>query len=344
MKNIYLTLLKVYKKEKKLFFYSSFDIFTYIFYLLSINFNKKIINLIIKENSHFNDGLYLIILYSIFSFGLGDFLKYFRKNYYLICEKNNMNIVKNNFEYTIQHSKNYFDKNLSGNLTTAIVNSGNIFKFLCIIIRDIINSFITFIFLFIYCCKINIYIAIFMFFSTAFYFIRQKKISKIHSLIRSKISSKNSKYNGHIVDLFLNFLNVISFTNKFYETIKAKKQILDILKTENKDRKIKIKRQISFIISLMPTILLNILIVYLVYKKKINIDEFYVFKIMMYELIVSINFSIRQINEFNNLKETYLGYINKLYKPIEIIDNTNKKIKIINGNIVFKNINFNYEK
>ncbi len=348
MKNINLfTFLWRFLKNKK------FDLFCWIFLevlsdffgiFIAQYFNKKAINYFQVKSPVFEYGLFLIILYVVFNDGgflIGILKLRFRK---FFCDKIANDIRKDAFNYTIQHSMNYFDNSFSGDLSSKISNLGNNYAKLMNVLKIFFTSSLVFILVLIFYTEINIYLAVCFFIFSVLYFLTYTKYSKEHSKTSKEKYDAIGKYFGFIVDVFSNIRNVKMFSRYGFERLNSEKNILNLLRSEKKVAKSQIKLQFVSFLAIFCLILSVICISsILLAQNKIGFGDFVAIVIILSISRFVLTKTIKNLNWFYGLKGSIQSSLEKIYQPIEIKDNKNNELNVCSGKIVFKNVIFWYD-
>ena len=249
------------------------------------------------------------------------------------------------FDYITQHSMDYFNNSFSGALNnkimSSVLNSGMIIYNICKIIGDGILILLTPILY----AQINIYLGIFFGFVAVFYIYMTNDVKNDFMKKSDNLAEEKSKYFALINDDLTNIVNIKSFSRFFNEKIAIKKQNVNILRKEFDYKKTNRKFFVfRFIISfVLFTLILGVGGV-LLYERKINMGDF------LYLTIITtiLNFIIKHLGDRISTialeKGTLDNNLNTIFRPIEIRDKEDsKKLSVLNGKIVFKNVSFGYE-
>ena len=308
--------------------------------------NKRIIDYLGIESLNLSFALFLVFLLCIF----GNFksLQHFIENRFVAFKLNKIanKLKEKTFNYTIQHSMNYFNNSFSGDISSKISDISKQFKTIVDSLAHIINNFIFFTISLVFFAKINIWIAVALLISGTIYLVFYKTFCFNEYVSTHKVFAENkSKYFGLINDIFTNIVNVKAFSKTFLEKHNSNKYIFDIKKAEKGLIKLSIKRQFfnmvsSFILFFsvisISTILLSL--------KKITSGDFVFVIVLLHILRFSIESVVKYSNRYYASKGIIDNSIEKLYQPIEIVDKTEKELILTDGKIVFKNVRFGYEK
>ena len=348
MKNINLfTFLWKFLKNKKsiLLFWIFLELLSeFLGIFVAQYFNKQAINYFQVKSPIFKYGLFLIILYVIFNDGvfLISILKIkFRK---LFCDKIANDIRESAFNYTIQHSMNYFNNSFSGDISSKISNLGRNYSKLLNVLRVFIISSTIFIFVVIFYLKINIYLSILFLFFSAIYFFVYAKYSIEYSKTSKEKSDAVSNYFGFIIDVFTNIRNVKIFSNYKFERFNSKKAVLNVMRKEKMIYKTQTKLQlVNFIATFCLIFSVICISSILLSQHKIGFGDFVAIVIILSISRFILTKTIKNLNWFYGLKGSIQSSIEKIYQPIEIKDNKNDILNVSNGKIIFKNVIFYYD-
>ena len=306
-------------------------------------FNKKAINYFQVESPVFKTGLLLVILYAISNNGKSffDIIKPKFKMYLVsVIEKN---IREDAFNYTLQHSTNYFNNSFSGDISSKILSIATNYSKMIVILVSFFSNFSVFVFVFIFYAKINIILSIlFVVFGIAYCFIYGKYSKEYSTKTKEKAGTINS-YFGFIVDVFSNIQNVKIFSRDRFEKINSGKNALNIMRSEKEVAKAQIKLHFvnffAVFLLVFPIICTSSI---LMVKNAINFGDFVAVIIVLSIANFFLTNIIKNLNTFYSLKGNIQNSIEKIYQPIEI-NSGNKKLNISNGKIIFKNVDFKYE-
>ena len=292
-------------------------------------------------------AIFIPILYAFFSC-IGYFTKMtfeWQLNYntYSKIEKD---VRINLMNYIMQHSVNYFNNNMSGNITDKVnVVSELLTTFLKRLLRSIIIFVCLLVTIIIY-ININFYFALFMFLWMICLCFFQYFILKISYRIESEKNMENNTMSGLINDSITNILNIKSFSRQKLEIKKIKKQGIKILKTESKTANIVLFMDIlTFVMDFVIFAYSFVFSFYLVMHKEIELGTFLficqntILMVSHIDVFFNEHF-LTIITSFSKIKSC----LNEILIPIDIKDKQDaQKLQYIKGKIVFKNLTFKYD-
>ena len=303
--------------------------------------NKKIIDDLSIENSVLSSVLFLVFLYCFFknfsSFCHFIWVKFFAFKVAKIRTKS----VEKAFSYTIRHSMSYFNNSFSGDISSKISSIGLKLQNLIYVISKLTNNLIFLIMSMFICTKINNYIGI-SFLTYIIIYLILYKIFFLGEYYKAQkiLAENNNRYFGLVNDVFMNIINVKSFSKTNFEKHNSNKHILSIQKNEKNITKLNLKMKFfgifcEFIknisIFLVSSILLSL--------NKITPGDF----IMVLALKPNIESILQCIKSYYSAMAKINNSIEKLYQPIEITDKTEKELILTDGMIKFNNITFGYK-
>ena len=307
------------------------------------HYNKQIYNSIGVENINIYSSMIFVFLYVICQCTnyISSPLKI--KLYFESVEKTKNDIRNYLFNYVVKHSMNYFSNNLSGDLSNKI----NSITDDCGRLMDVINYIaLTLIMLLltpILYANINIYLSLSFLAISIIYILALAKIRKELRAKTKILAETESKYIGFINDDFVNIQNVKLFAQEKFEENKSDDLLnvccdasLNVLKKYKKFRLIH-----SSVVFLLLFTMLGIAGTLLA-NNKITLGTFMFCTIvtaLMRNFLDNMSLSIMK---YTQLMGTLENNLNKLLQPIEITNNSSKKLEVQNGKIEFKNINFRY--
>ena len=336
--------LKVNKKD--IFIFSMiFVIINLVGVFIVQYFNKKVIDYLTLENITLKFGLFILFFSVIF-----DCSRLLTKTIELKFVNFKMLKITNKakekvFTYTINHSMSFFDNSFSGDISSKISNIGNQLNKFIDSIAHIISNIIFFILSFIFYVSINIYIAISFLISAIIYLLVCEKYSSQYSEKRKIKEEKKSNYFGFVNDVFLNIINVKSFSHMHFEKCNSNRYLFKILKSEKDIIKTQTKVQFLHFFSTFVLFFSTISVAtILLSTNKITSGDFVIVVIILHILKFSLRSFMRYINQYYASIGALNNSIEKLYQPIEINNKTQNKLNLFNGKIVFNNITFDYEK
>lgn len=290
--------------------------------------------------------LILVFLYSFF-FCLSSLVRvlFTRRMEYASVTKIENDFRQKLFNYTIEHSANYFNNTMAGVIASKINNVGKNFGNLFDSASILASGFIVLLIAIVVYIKINIYLSLFLIIWTIGLIYLQSFFSKImEKSIKSSVEEFN-KISGLITDDFTNISNVKSFAKEKNEIKEIKKQGVRILQKQSQVALNQSFIQISLFI--MMTLLMFVSIgfsFYLVLQKQMKIGTFLFVcqnMVILRGIIADLyNISIDFVMLWTEMKDGF----ETLLKDVEI-KNKEGALRLIasNGKIVFKNINFSYK-
>lgn len=181
--------------------------------------------------------------------------------------------------------------------------------------------------------------------SAIIYLLVCEKYSSQYSEKRKIKEEKKSNYFGFVNDIFLNIINVKSFSHVHFEKCNSNRYLFKILESEKDIMKTQNKVQFLYFFSTFVLFFSTISVAtILLSTNKITSGDFVIVVIILHILKFSLRSFMRYINQYYASIGALNNSIEKLYQPIEINNKTQNKLNLFNGKIVFNNITFDYEK
>jgi len=249
------------------------------------------------------------------------------------------------FNYTIEHSTNFFNNTMSGVIASKINNISKNFGDLFETATPLISGFIMFIAAVIVYSQINIYLSLFLVVWTIILILLQSFFSKkINKSIKSSVEEYN-KVAGLITDNFTNISNIKSFAKERYEMKEVKKQGFRILIKMSKV--VSDQSFIQIALFFMMTLLMFVSIgfsFYLFLQNQMKVGTF----LFVCQNMVLLRGTIADLYEssinfllfWTEMKDGF----DTLLQEYEIKDKEGAKVlKTDEGKIVFKNVRFGYD-
>lgn len=251
----------------------------------------------------------------------------------------------NLFIYSLKHSLDYFNSNMSDNIASKINNvSSNINSFLNKFVF-IFSEFLSIILMIFVYLNISIYLAIFFIvWCSVFFYINYFIIKKLNKCSLES-SEENNIISGLVNDDFSNILNIKSFSRQREEIKNLKKHgVVLLMKNYNFIKDVNLANFVIFLLLVLLTFGIFSSGFYLVYKKSITIGTFiFLCQNVIFIKSAIINFINRVFEAAEEVANIKVG-LNTILKPIEIKNRKNApNLKDVNGRIVFKNIKFSYD-
>ena len=313
-----------------------------------INLSSCYIFKIIIDNTTkltFKEISLLIIIFSFISVPFGLFQSLTVKLEQKLRYKMKYDITLNLFNKVIQHNTNYFNNNLSGALTSKIKTVSENIVFLLTSMIGQFGTIFTMIISIYLIGTISIYLALFITICSILYFIYIYKKNANMSKIKQQVSEENAISNGIIVDCFSNINNIKSFSAEKKEFRTIKKQSNKILRNEFKFIRFVAKYMFTNYIIESIFLIICIYVMYFEYtKQNITLGTF----IFFIRFTNNLRHDFKRLINIVRSKIINVAKINNglklLLQEPEIIDKKDAiNLKIIDGKIVFKNINFTYK-
>jgi ATP-binding cassette subfamily B protein len=250
------------------------------------------------------------------------------------------------FNYLVEHSHNFFQKNSTGDLSQKIKDVvESMAEFLRLVVDSILANTLTLISSFvilyltskIFALMLLIWLLIFFFYS---YFSVPKII---------KISEKNamqaSRLNGHITDFLRNNFSVKLFHRYDYEKNLLSSKLDDLVEVEKKMEIMYAHLWDVYRISFTTT---NVIAYYFVFssffKNEISLGDITMIWALTGNLASFVWQFARDLADFPRLWGKIVNATSSIFVKYEIEDKENaKELKIKNGKIEFKNLTFSYE-
>ena len=259
---------------------------------------------------------------------------FFRDNYITMYKK----IVNKIYNFDVEDKKNISTGKLINNLTTDIVNIGEMADNILIII---FNSLKCIVFTF-YFLKINIFLSIFVVIVDIIYIKKSNNLNnKIVNHLKNQIN-ENDKLINLISQTILGLKDIQ--TLNFYDKINEKYNILyDSWKLEYNSRKKyeRFKQTILKLFIVAVQIIIYLVSVYLIINKKMNIGTMLII-ISYFESLISSSEKIMTSSQSIKEQNISINRINSLLEDNEEKNKNEKNIKNIKGKIEFKNVFFSY--
>ncbi|MDD2839593.1 MAG: ABC transporter ATP-binding protein [Rickettsiales bacterium] len=289
--------------------------------------------------------LILIFIYSLF-FCLSSLIRvlFAEKMRYSSIIKIENSLRQKLFNYTIEHSNNFFNNTMGGVIASKINNIGKNFGDLFECSSALISGFIMFVIAILVYLKINVYLSLFLVVWTILLVILQSFFSKI---MKKSVKSSVEEYNkvaGLITDNFTNISNIKSFAKERHEIKEVKKQGIRILIKQSKIALDQTFINISLFVMMTTLMLASIgFSFYLVLQQQMKIGTFLfvcqnmvILKGVVADLYEE---SIRLTMLWTEMKDGF----DTLLQDYEIKDKKGAEIlKASEGKILFKNVKFGY--
>lgn len=351
----YFSILKFFYRHFKnikfflfLFFFASLGIalnhLIYpVFFQLIIDEIVKNVSLDQKYNELMDIFFYIVILSVLIFFSW----RIFEFSMSYIKKKVIYSIYKECFDYTLNHSYNFFINNHTWSLVKKIDRCAYSFKWILDIIWfDLIRMVCIFVWAIYIISLQNFYIALIYFFTIIVFWIVAFLINIYELKYEKDQLEEDSKYSWYLADTISNFLNIKIFWFTKWE-IKQNESNLKLL--TNKIFKRDIINNFWYMILSLITIWVEILVIYLciIYWFRWELTAGFFILILDYNSAIFWTlFSASYIfwNFFNSMNNAY-EMIEILETPNEVVDKTwSKNILISKWFIEFKNIKFWYNK
>lgn len=339
--------LAKYKYKLFLLYFLAF-IFLYLIPSYALPYILKLIgDLYISKTLSVNNALLLVLIYALlYSSGFFVAATILRKLHYRTEVQVENDVRTNLFNYTIQHSINYFNNVMSGTIANKInIVSNAILPFLTTL-SNVISDFILLIILVVIYSKLSwflfgFFIVWFFVFLSFNYFV-MNKLNKIVAYV-TKITNDTS---GYINDDLMNILNIKLFSKQKKELMEIRKKGMLILSEEYKLAKfLNLSNTIFFILIFLLIFGVFGVGFYMVYKKEITLGTF----LFLCQSIIILRSTLDNLisNVFDSLQSgsEIKESIFTIIQPIEIKNNPDStNLKNIEGGIVFKDLGFSYKK
>lgn len=248
------------------------------------------------------------------------------------------------FNYTIEHSTNFFNNTMAGVIASKVNNISKNFGDLFETASPLISGFIMFIAAVIVYSQINIYLSLFLVIWTIVLILLQSFFSKkINKSIKSSIEEW-SKSSGLITDNFTNISNIKSFAKERHEIKEVKKQGFRILEKSSKVASDQSFIQIALFFMMTSLMLVSIgFSFYSVLQNQMKVGTF----LFVCQNMVLLRGAIADLYEssinFLMLWTEMKDGFETLLQEYEIKDKEGAKVLRTNeGKIVFKNVKFGY--
>lgn len=256
------------------------------------------------------------------------------------------NLRNNLYSYVIQHSMDYFNNSFSGSLNNKInsivKDAGKTIE----LALDFISTIVLAIIAPILYSNINIYIGLSFTIISILYILALTKLRKFRKEKSKQIAESKNKYFGLINDDFTNILNIKIFSHEKIEINNVRRINNQILRNAYEFLKtVFIFAIVNFVFCFIFIFSILGISAYMLAQNKINISDFMFVAIITSIFRFVIENSSKKLTIFSDATARLENNLKELIKPIEIKNKPNSKnINITNGKIVFKNINFSYEK
>lgn len=255
-------------------------------------------------------------------------------------------IVAQTFDYTLSHSHQFYQNNLSGKISKQITNlSDGITKMITFNSANFLRGFSLLFVAFMAAYQVNsifcyILITWFLVFSSFSIFMSRKIVS-----LSDELANQESIVVGELVDGISNQANVRIFSRKNYENARMKPFF------ENQRNAYTKNALYSTLLYSIQGILIAIMMGFSVFflvrlygQGLVNIGDFTLILGLSMETGHMMWFTMGEVDKFNESVGRCKQSINSLLKPIDIIDKPNASIlKCSGGSIKFDNVKFAYK-
>lgn len=137
------------------------------------------------------------------------------------------------FQYTLQHTQQYFSNNFAGTLSSKV---NDVSKGIVEIIGksfEVVCSYGSFILFTIYFIQTNVWIGVICFVWLIFYTASSLWLSKVVGSKMERVATQENVVTGHMVDCFTNIANVKNFVRESYEKGRMHQDTLQVLRAEH---------------------------------------------------------------------------------------------------------------
>ena len=308
-------------------------------------FNKKIYTNLEANNFNFVLLSFFIIMYTFCQHNHHFMSKIQDKLWFNCIQKIQMKIRNYLFNYTIQHSMEYFNNSFSGDLNNKINNFVTSFGE---IVYIIVKMSVSFSMMFLTCilyADISIYLSILFIILAIFYIFILKSVGLKLKKLMSSSSEAKSVYISQINDDLTNIINIKTFANEKNEKDNIAIAINNIDKVEYDVMRTRGKmNMIHFLIIFCLFFFIMSFGGVMLALHKIDFGTFLFITIIVSIMRFFLDDLIHNLVAYSQIRGKMENALNKILQPIDIKNTNNKKISILEGKIVFKNITFNYKK
>lgn len=307
---------------------------------------KNFIDNMTNNRLDFNGAL-LVILFYVFLNSFSTILIFAKRRisfgYQFKLKENIRNYV---FQYLLKQSNRFFTNNFVGTINSKMNDiANNIGNFLdnTINIMSNMNCFIVCLVIF---AKKNTNFSLFLLVWTISYFYIYIKFSKKIEKQTEVATDIESKCSGKIIDCFTNILNIKNFSSERREKYNVKKHTKTILKERYKICHIKsLLDLVDFIGKFSFSAVIAIVSLKMYFDKTLTLGELTFNLSVSASLFWWLKWAFRMLSEnienYGKIKQA----VDTLIVEQEIKDKVDAKIlNISDGKIVFKNIDFSYNK
>ena len=257
------------------------------------------------------------------------------------------NVMNKVYNYVSNHSYRFFQNNLTGTIISKVkgINDGcqqihNAFEYQ--VSKPVLTTIVSGIGLACVNWKIFLVVIVFaivqgsvsIFFGKKLNFIETSKENSWHEIV------------GHMADNISNIFTVCLYAKKQYEAYKINEQY------ERKYKPLALQWcKIDFIMSCLQAVIylifIALLFVYMIYLRNngdITVGDIAFIMAMAYVFIDNMWAAINAIKDFSHTVARFVSSFSIMQSPLEIIDPPNStKIKVTFGEIIFRNLHFNYD-
>jgi ATP-binding cassette subfamily B protein len=250
------------------------------------------------------------------------------------------------FNYLIEHSHSFFQKNSTGDLSQKIKDVvESMAEFLRLVVDSILANTLTLIssFILLYLTS-KIFALMLLIWLIIFFIYSYFSVPKIIK-ISEKNAMQSSRLNGHITDVLRNIFSVRLFHRYDYEKNLLSSKLDDLVFVEKKMEIMYAHLWDVYRISFTTT---NVIAYYFVFssffKNEISLGDITMIWALTGNLASFVWQFARDLADFPRLWGKIVNATSSIFVKYEIEDKENaKELKIKNGKIEFKNITFSYE-